>query len=102
MLNNKGQSLVIFVICLPLLLLFLTYIFDIVSVKYEKRKITNLANNIIASEKKENMCELALKNDENIICNVNDTKLEIKKRVKSLFGKIINKDYYEIKVSIEI
>ena len=55
MLNNKGQSLVIFVICLPLLLLFLTYIFDIVSVKYEKRKITNLANNIIASEKKENM-----------------------------------------------
>ena len=31
MLNNKGQSIVIFVLALPIILLFISYVYDIVN-----------------------------------------------------------------------
>ena len=109
MLNNKAQSLVIFVLVLPILVLFIGYSFDVLNTNYEKNKIENLAsmleenidNGITDAEIK----ELIKKNDKNItvsITRINKIqKVELSKRVKSLFGKIIDKEYYDIKVTTE-
>ena len=40
-LNNKGQSLVVFVILLPILLLFMAFIFELGNITYLKSKYEN-------------------------------------------------------------
>lgn len=40
-LNNKGQSLVVFVILLPILLLFMAFIFELGNITYLKNKYEN-------------------------------------------------------------
>lgn len=40
-LNNKGQSLVVFVILLPVLLLFMAFIFELGNITYLKNKYEN-------------------------------------------------------------
>ena len=74
MLNNKAQSLVIFVLVLPILVLFIGYSFDVLNTNYEKNRIENLAsmleenidNGITDSEIKERI----KKNDKNITVSI--------------------------------
>jgi len=40
-LNNKGQSLVMFIMILPIILLILTLVFDVGTALYEKERLTN-------------------------------------------------------------
>ena len=40
-LNNKGQSLVMFIILLPILLLILTLVYDVGNAIYEKDRLSN-------------------------------------------------------------
>ena len=108
MLNNRAQSLVIFILILPVLILFTTYVFDIVSINYEKNKMKNLTsmieedNNLILEEDIE---KLVYKNDKSINVNIvnyeNEMDIELYKKVKGIFGVIIGKDYYEIKMSVK-
>lgn len=99
--NNKAQALVIFVIFLPVIILFISYIFDTIRINYEENKINNIAL-IISNKDKDKVCEIVLKNDKDIICNKIDDEVILNKRIKSIFGKIIGKDFYDIKVSISI
>lgn len=109
MINNKGQAVVIFVILLPVLILFVTYVFDTVSINYEQKKLNNIAI-MIDQELKQNtlkddeVCELVKQNDKDVLCivNRNGEKLviELLKRVEGLFIKVI-KDDYKINVTIE-
>ena len=107
MLNNRAQSLVIFILILPVLILFTTYVFDIVSINYEKNKMKNLTsmieedNNLILDD----IEKLVYKNDKSINVNIvnyeNEMDIELYKKVKGIFGVIIGKDYYEIKMSVK-
>ena len=101
MLNNKGQSLIIFILCLPLLLLFLTYVIDTVRVNYEKNKLESIIE-ISKEEETDKICDIALKNDKDLNCEISNNTVVLNKRIKSLFGKIIGKEYYNVKVSIKI
>jgi predicted PurR-regulated permease PerM len=89
--NNKGQTLVIFVIILPIMLIMLTLIVDLGFMCIEKR---NIENNVCDSTKYylENI------NDDDINNKVN--KL-LNKNIKNIDKLIINdeEDYIEIKVS---
>ena len=89
--NNKGQTLVIFVIILPILLIMLTLIIDLGFMYIEKR---NIENNVYDSVKYylENIDE------EDIDIRVN--KL-LNKNIKDIDKLIIKEenDYVEIKVS---
>lgn len=89
--NSKGQTLVIFVIILPILLVMLTLIIDLGFMYIEKR---NIENNVYDS------VEYYLENinDNNINNKVN--KL-LNKNIKDIDKLIINDetDYVEIKVS---
>lgn len=89
--NNKGQTLVIFVIILPILLIMLTLVIDLGFMYIEKR---NIENNVYDS------VEYYLENigDESI-----DTKVKklLNKNIKDIDKLIINEEsnYVEIKVS---
>lgn len=101
MLNNKGQSIVIFAIILPLLLLFITYVYDVSSVQYEKNRINSIAE-IAKNSVSEDKCSIVEKNDNKITCTKEGTKIILSKRIKSIFGRILNKTYYDISVTIEL
>ena len=101
MLNNKGQSIVIFVLALPIILLFISYVYDIVNVNYYRNKLDGISK-IIKDNNGEDACLTAKKNDKDIICNTYSDKVILIKKIKTVFGKIARKDYYELKVTINI
>ena len=107
--NNKGQVLVVFVILLPLVLLFITFIIDLGRLYTEKR---NIENNIESSinyglnnESKENLEEIitSMLNDniEDVdsldVKNLSDRiTVSLKKTYPSLFKITKIKDSYTI------
>lgn len=94
--DKKGQSLVLFIILLPLLIMFMAFVID-TGVMYNKKIVIK---NIIKNEK----------SIENIENKLNINKISYKKvyekneclivesNVKAIFGKIIKKSEYEIVV----
>ena len=79
--NNKGQTLVIFVIILPILLMMLTLIIDLGFLYIEKRNISNnvydsveyYLENITDKDIKEKTEKLLKKNIKDIEININET-----------------------------
>ena len=108
--NNKGQTLILFVMLLPLLFILLCLVVDIGLLYSEKNKLDNivkenikyfLENNIEDDEDELN--KLLYKNIDNVkIENIdfhdNKLKVEVTKKYKSIFSNILNKDFYKIKV----
>ena len=98
--NNKGQSIVVFVLVLPLIMLFVAYVYDISKVNYEKKKMKNIAE--LTEDNFDSACEIVSENDKDIECNVTGNKLTLKKEIKSIFGKIIGNEIYKISVTVNI
>ena len=89
-LNNKGQSLVMFIILLPILLLILTLVYDVGNAIYEKDRLSNTnymvvdyALDNIDSIDEEDLNTLILEND-------NSVDISLKKNIKGVFGKMFN------------
>ena len=104
--NNRGQTIVVFVLFLPLLILFSAYVYDTVNANYEKNRIQNLANTAVNTEKDiDGVRNVIRKNDENININITESdgkyKIELSKKVKIIFGKIVGRDYYDVRVYTE-
>ena len=111
--NNKGQALVIFVIFVPVFILLGTFIVDTSYFRYEKKKLDELnimalkyGVNHIDENTETNMIDLINKNDNEIYdysININSEEekisLDIIKKKKGFFGRVLNKDLYEIKSS---
>lgn len=102
--NNKGQVLVIFVLIIPILLLFGTYIIDLTYLYYHSNKLNEI-NDLVIKEtnaKKlsiEQVNEYVKLNDNEVnVATINITnetiEITLQKEVKSLFGRIIGKDRY--------
>lgn len=101
-LNNRGQSLVMFIILLPILLLIFTLVYDVGNAIYEKDKISNI-NYMVVEYSLDNIDDvneddlktLILKNDDNIddvsivIIN-NGVDISLQKDINGVFGKIFN------------
>ena len=112
--NNKGQSLVTFIIILPILLIICGIVIEFSNIAYQKHHFTSVTKTIISSiiqtdknidiDKKNDIIKLY--NDNNIqvdditIIDNDGLTINASLRMDSLFGKIINKDYYEIKISL--
>lgn len=112
--NNHGQTLVIFVILLPVLLMIMAFVVDISYMYYESNKLENTTNMIIKKnydkrlddDIKNTIKNLYKKND----INTSNLKVEGKEeylkiqnnyKVSSIFGKIIGIKTYKIKVSLK-
>lgn len=103
-LNNKGQSLVMFVIIIPILLLILTLVYDVGTAVYEKNRLSN--TNYMALEygldnidnvSEMELIELIQRNVNNlnyISVDIDDDKIEIilSKDIKGIVGSMFGFD----------
>ena len=99
-LNNRGQSLVMFVIIIPIFLLIITLVYDVGNAIYEKTRIENVVYMTIDygldnvdKVSKNDLTELIMENINNIkyiSVDIDDKKIDIKvtKDVKGIVGKI--------------
>lgn len=99
MLNNRGQSLVIFVIVLPILLLFISYVFDVITINYEKNRLNNIVVQVkdnINTLTDDEIVMLVNKNDKEINIDIKGNEIKLSKSIKGIFNKITNQEYYNI------
>ena len=107
--NNKGQVLIMFVILIPLILLFVMYVVDIGLIYTEKNKLDSITyetisfslNNINDNNLNDKISNIINLNDKDIKIEVlkinkNEINITLKKEVKAIFGNIIGKNKYEI------
>ena len=98
--NKKGQSLVMFIIFLPIMIMALALIVDVGIMYNAKIKGERLLDEV----KEENLDIEKYFELNNVEIDKNSSKIEdgcviINYRVKSVFGKILNIDEYKIEVS---
>jgi len=112
MLNNKGQSLVLFVIVLPILLLIVILVIDIGKALVLKQELKNISNivldygldNLDNEEIKfelVNLVELNNNEIDNVNINIDDSKIYIKlnENVKGTFSGIIDISIFNVETS---
>ena len=106
--NKKGQSLITFVIILPIIILLFGMIIELSLITYHKRKIISVTKTIIANcieeDKKNDIMELYDRNGIKVqdleIDYTNGLHLMLTSNVESFLGEIIGQDEYEIKVDL--
>ena len=98
--NKKGQTLVIFVIILPIIIMLFAYIFDSSMLYLENRNLTKLKEEAVeylnSGMEKEKITEFIKANDKKIKINIKDNDIILKKEIGSVFGRIIGKTTYKI------
>ena len=112
MLNNKGQSLVLFVIVLPILLLIVILVIDIGKALVLKQELKNISNIVLDYwldnlDKEEikfelvNLVELNNNEIDNVNINIDDSKIYIKlnENVKGTFSGIIDISIFNVETS---
>lgn len=100
--NNKGQSLVMFILIIPIFLLILTLVYDVGNAIYEKDRLSNTnyltieygLNNIdtVTENDLKNLIEQNTSNLKYIYVTIEGNQIEIKieKDAKSIIGKMFN------------
>lgn len=107
--NNKGQVLIIFILLIPILLLGAAYVVDNIYISYHTNKLNGI-NSMISSDISTNNIDIieisdyVKKNDKNIsveVIVISDTevKINLSKKINSLFGAIIGKNFYTLSSS---
>lgn len=113
--NNKGQTLLAFVLLLPVFIIFMAFVCDTGFVLKENTKLNNLTKTILketqddydSSSYQDEIKKLYDLNDEkDIDLKINlksDSKtIEITKNVPSIFGNVIGIKNYKISVKYNI
>lgn len=114
-LNNKGQTLIMFILLIPLILVIMALVIDTSFVYKEKIKFQSVTKIIMkttyenkdATDFNDKIINLYKKNGiytNNIVIKVNSNSVVIKNqaKVKSVFGNIIGIKNYEVKFSYKI
>ena len=100
--NNKGQTLVLFIALLPFIFVLLVLVFDLSYISIEKNKIEGIAKSSINSLNKnksyEEVKKIIKENDKNIKTSFNNKTLCLEKKEDVIFGSIIGKENYNIKI----
>lgn len=107
-LNNKGQSLVMFIVLIPILALLITLVYDVGVAIYEKNNLSNTSYMIIDygldnlnSVSEGELMDLVIRNTDNlsyISVVLEDDSIEIilKKNIKGIIGKLFGFDLVEV------
>lgn len=102
-LNNKGQSLVLFIVILPIILFMLVLVYDIGNAIYEKNRLSNvnymvinyaLDNEDVSESDIVNLINKNINRLSNIKVIINDDKVNISlsKNIKGVFGRMFDFD----------
>lgn len=100
-LNNKGQSLVLFIVILPIILFMLVLVYDIGNAIYEKNRLSNvnymvtsyaLDNENISESDIVNLINKNVNGLSNIKVIINDDKVNVSlsKNIKGVFGRMFD------------
>lgn len=110
-LNNRGQSLVLFLIILPIIVAVLAYLVDMTLITYEKNKNYQVTKSLIEISLNEGLDEeeiinLFKKNDvnsSNLVVKLSDQELIVENEyeIDLVFGNIIGIKKYTIKLNIK-
>lgn len=112
-LNNRGQSLVAFILIIPIILLVLVFVYDISGALYEKNRLSNTnylaidyaLDNLDAIDEND-IISYILNNSSNlsgmeVVIKDNVVTIELQKRINGVFGKNINLDLIEVRSKYE-
>ena len=106
--NNKGQTLIIFVILIPILILVAALVVDTGLMTFEKERYRGIIENGIEEyfdtgnvEETEKIFSLndIPKEEYTIIVQENQIEVSLNTTIEAIFGKIINIEEYEIKMN---
>ncbi|HIQ94887.1 TPA: Tad domain-containing protein [Candidatus Ventrenecus stercoripullorum] len=106
--NNKGQTLIIFVILIPILILVAALVVDTGLMTFEKERYRGIIENGIEEyfdtgnvEETEKIFSLndIPKEEYTIIVQENQIEVSLNTSIEAIFGKIINIEEYEIKMN---
>ena len=106
--NNKGQTLIIFVILIPILILVAALVVDTGLMTFEKERYRVIIENGIEEyfdtgnvEETEKIFSLndIPKEEYTIIIQENQIEVSLNTSIEAIFGKIINVEEYEIKMN---
>jgi len=106
-LNSHGQVLVIFVLILPVLLLFVGTVISRTTLTYEKNKLDNINNQVIEEYIDEEtiisgeIIDYILKNDDSIVVDTIEfeedyIRIKTTKMIDSYFTNIIGEKYFKV------
>jgi len=110
MMNNKGQTLIIFVFILPVILGFSCLVIDVAVLFNTKASLDNIneialeygVSNISSINIKDKVEKIILENDSDIVIENIEIKQEeiiisLRKKIDSFFGNIFDFDFYNVK-----
>lgn len=92
MLNNKGQSLVMFILLIPILLGIMVLVIDIGNVIYYKQDMDNI-NNIIINYGLDNIESSTVLTDMRELASLNNSKLNVEIRFNDM-EFFVSSSYY--------
>ncbi len=111
--NNRGQTLVLFIIFIPILIILAAFIVDTGLIIRESTRLKATTKTVLKDvydkeNKSKNMIEELLKENNisttNLEVTINEDKIRIVNSydIESMFGKIIGLKEYEVKVDLTI
>lgn len=111
--NNKGQTLVLFIIFIPILLLLAAFVIDTGLIIHESTRLKSTTKTVLkdiyykedkTEEKIINLLNENKINTDNIKITTNGSSIRIKNsyEINSIFGKIIGLKNYEVKLDITL
>lgn len=104
--NNKGQSLFLFVLFIPIIILGLILIFDYSYITINKNKLNSIGYSSIKYLVKDNKTteeveKIILLNDNNIkIIDITQNTVHLKYNIDPVFGTFINKNKYVLEINL--
>lgn len=109
-LNNKGQTLVLFVMLLPIMLLVMVLVFDIGKSIVEKQKLDNISFMIVSygiEHSNDDNIEGTLKElvtlnykdatDVEVLVKDDYVSVSLSGKVKGVFGNLVGKSFFEVR-----
>lgn len=109
MLNKNGQSLITFIIILPVILIMLGIVIELGLINYHKTKIISVTKTIIANSiedaKKDDIILLYDKNDikvdDLVVDSSSGVRIRFITKIDSFLGDIIGKENYVVNIDIK-
>ena len=111
-LNNKGQSLVLFIMIIPILLLIMVFVYDMGMLLYEKDRLSNtvnmavdysLDNKEVSDEEIKELIDRNITEEVEVKIDRNDDSIEIEvsEEVSFIFSNLFDFDFTKIVVKYE-
>ena len=104
--NNKGQTLVLFVVLIPLMLALFAFVIDSAYIVRKDTELEGIATSSLKSVIKDNKSisevkQVIKKNDNNIeIISFDDSIIHLKNKINPIFGKVVGYDKYNLEVEL--